>query len=469
MIKRFNSYKNNLILSSVFALMAFVGGYHLGSQQNNREVRPEIRSSQTPIVQVERSAAARLQQQVEQDGGAIEETQVPTTVEVEQEKTVQTEVTTQKVETPTPEVEVPEAEEKVNQNTKENVPKVEKTITVETTVPAPEGQVEEEKSIFGQIWNDYIADPVKGMHNYMKQKVYQPTGNVISDIHDAATEYVYKPVGVFVTETIPNAVGLGSDEKVETKLEEKVTTPADEEKAPIVEKKNVEEEKTSAVQEASATKTEEGWWSRTWNSVVDFFGFGSSEENIKNSTTEGKPTGLNSEQPPVVKTVSPTGAREQAPQTPDMSKLTEFLKSKNLSDADIQIAVALARGQEVTASIAQADKSWYEETAEDIKEGFNKYVATPVEKHVLKPVGDVLGVNTDDKKLEQTPKMKQSTVPPVNEDKKDVTFVKDVSDEQRRTKVIKPQTYELAKNIPTNVSITVNGPLYQARKDSGRT
>jgi hypothetical protein len=115
MSRRFNSYRNNLILTSVFTLMAFVGGYHLGSQQNNREVRPEIRSSQTKIIVVGYSAADRLQQQVERDGGTIENARTPSVV------TEQAEKNTQKVEDVKSGVEIPEIEEKNEQYAEKKV------------------------------------------------------------------------------------------------------------------------------------------------------------------------------------------------------------------------------------------------------------------------------------------------------------------------------------------------------------
>ena len=89
---------------------------------------------------------------------------------------------------------------------------------------------------------------------------------------------------------------------------------------------------------------------KAWNGFTGFLGFGSDDKKVE------KPTGLSPEDEPIVRTVSPTGARGQAPATPDMTRLSEFLKSKGLSDADIQTAVALARGQEPQVQTSTAEK-----------------------------------------------------------------------------------------------------------------
>ena len=627
MSRRFNSYRNNLILTSVFALMAFVGGYHLGSQQNNREVRPEIRSSNTPIVQVNEAAAARLQQQVEQDGGSIE-TSTPTLTEENGRSvsstginaTIETEAKTpQETQNQVaPQVEEDAQEEMENlgldeENTQDEAVETETPTSESAEVEAPtpeqptaevapaEAEVEEgswwDRNITQpaeKAWDatteavkEYVVQPAVKTHNVLNENVYQPTLKVadeyvVQPTVKAADEYVGQPVKKLFSsdEEIENEpsstaekspevkegeVPASSSEKVEpsaatdleeiwgaTKdfeneyivdpIDEHVVKPAKElfssdeeienepsstaEKSPEVKEGEVpasssekvepsaatdleeiwgatkdfeneyivdpidehvvqpvvqaadeyvgqpvkklfsSEEKTEEVPEvqkeqSDAQKTEESWWSRSWNRTKNFFGFAPDNAEVKTPETDGKPTGLNPEEPSVVKTVSPTGAREQVPQTPDMSKLEGFLRSKGLSDADIQTAVALARGQDISSPVAQADKPWYEKVGEDIEKGFKEYVADPAQKHVIDPLNKNIFEPVLDSQTSE-----DENAPEV---RKDTASLKQTLGDASHPVAEERPTYELAKNIPTNVSITVNGPLYQAHKNSSRT
>ena len=555
MSRRFNSYRNNLILTSVFALMAFVGGYHLGSQQNNREVRPEIRSSNTPIVQVNEAAAARLQQQVEQDGGSIE-TSTPTLTEENGRSvsstginaTIETEAKTpQETQNQVaPQVEEDAQEEMENlgldeENTQDEAVETETPTSESAEVEAPtpeqptaevapaEAEVEEgswwDRNITQpaeKAWDatteavkEYVVQPAVKTHNVLNENVYQPTLKVadeyvVQPTVKAADEYVGQPVKKLFSsdEEIENEpsstaekspevkegeVPASSSEKVEpsaaTDLEEiwgatkdfeneyivdpidehvvqPVVQAADEYVGQPVKKLFSSEEKTEEVPEvqkeqSDAQKTEESWWSRSWNRTKNFFGFAPDNAEVKTPETDGKPTGLNPEEPSVVKTVSPTGAREQVPQTPDMSKLEGFLRSKGLSDADIQTAVALARGQDISSPVAQADKPWYEKVGEDIEKGFKEYVADPAQKHVIDPLNKNIFEPVLDSQTSE-----DENAPEV---RKDTASLKQTLGDASHPVAEERPTYELAKNIPTNVSITVNGPLYQAHKNSSRT
>ena len=72
MMNRFVNPRKTWVLSSLFALMMAASNL-MGAETENSTIKPEIRSSKAPIVQIANTAASRLQQQVEQDGGSLEE------------------------------------------------------------------------------------------------------------------------------------------------------------------------------------------------------------------------------------------------------------------------------------------------------------------------------------------------------------------------------------------------------------
>ena len=71
MTMRFMNSKKTWMLSSLFALM-MAGSSLMGAETEGKEVKPEIRSSKTPIVQVANPASVRLQVDVARDGGTVE-------------------------------------------------------------------------------------------------------------------------------------------------------------------------------------------------------------------------------------------------------------------------------------------------------------------------------------------------------------------------------------------------------------
>ena len=73
-----NILKNSYLRSSFFALVVAAAGL-FGPSASAAEAKPEIRSSETPIVQVAQTAEERLADQVRADGGEIE--QAPSTGE----------------------------------------------------------------------------------------------------------------------------------------------------------------------------------------------------------------------------------------------------------------------------------------------------------------------------------------------------------------------------------------------------
>ena len=495
------SYRNNLMLTSLFALFTF-GAYFTGLQQGRSSVRPEIRSSNTPIVQVDRSATTRLQAQVAQDGGSIEAPAVtPEQPAVEEERSdASTDEPAPEPEPPTvEEVEVEEPETPVVEDEVELGPEdMSSDLDLPEDLPtntdeisgtddgnedAPEEPTLEEELTGGEQANQNlqeIADNIYGAGDrvdaYLRENLGNGAGTVVSSpvrlvtglgglvtqgtgyVAEGAYDYVLAPigrgatgawnyffgddsnedsdedtpaeepkveeersdaptvenapeaeasaverpmpdntgaedgsapaepaeegnwftrgadaVGDFFTETIPevaedawDATTGAVDEYVVQPVQDLFNGDSDEDTS--VEEPTVEEERSDApTAEPPAPETptadgqgeqaqsEEPWYKAAWNGFTGFFGFGS-DDNTSQKPTDDKPAGLNGQEPPVLRTVSPTGAREQAPATPDMTQLTEFLKSKGLSDADIQTAVSLARGQTPQAPTPTAER-----------------------------------------------------------------------------------------------------------------
>ena len=291
-------------------------------------------------------------------------------------------------------------------------PTVDNTGAEDGSAPA---EPAEDGITLGGLWNDYVAEPAADAWNAVTgavdEHVVQPVQDLFNGDSDekesegdspAPAPTTERPtpdntgaedgsapaepaeegnwftrgadaVGDFFTETIPevaedawDATTGAVDEYVVQPVQDLFNGDSDEDTS--VEEPTVEEERSDApTAEPPAPETptadgqgeqaqsEEPWYKAAWNGFTGLLGFGS-DDNISQTPTDDKPAGLNGQEPPVVRTVSPTGAREQAPETPDMTQLTEFLKSKGLSDEDIQTAVSLARGQTPQAPTPTAER-----------------------------------------------------------------------------------------------------------------
>jgi len=194
--------------------------------------------------------------------------------------------------------------------------------------PQAETQTEDNRNIFERGW-DGLTGAVEDAHNFMNENVYQPTGKMVQDAHNFMNENVYTPVGDAVKGM------FSSEEKAPEAKEPVVTMPS-----PAGTKEQAKAD--DKVQE------EKGWFRQR----VDEIGQFASNAWDKTVETVGD---IHKKADEVIYT--PVGNAVKDLVTPDrteeMNKLSEFLKSKGLSDADIKQAVSIALGKQAESSVKE--------------------------------------------------------------------------------------------------------------------